>query len=66
MPEVGGEAALLVDPEKPEDIADKMGLIYKDERLRAKLIDAARIQKMKFSWDKSAEDLWEAIMKCLP
>jgi len=66
MPEVGGDAALLVDPEKPEDIADKMGLIYKDERLRARLIEAARVQKMKFSWDKSAEDLWTAIMKCLP
>ena len=66
MPEVGGDAALLVDPERPEDIAEKMGLIYKDERLRANMIEAARRQKMKFSWDKSAADLWNALLKCLP
>lgn len=64
MPEVGGDAALLADPEKPEDIAEKMGMIYKDERLRARLVAAAREQAQKFSWDKSAEALWEVIMKC--
>jgi len=66
MPEVGGNAALFADPENPADIAEKMGLIYKDERLRGKLIEAARIQKMKFSWDKSAEKLWDAIIAIVP
>lgn len=65
MPEVGGDAALLVDPSSPEDIAAKMMMIYKDENLRNKMIAAARIQKTKFSWDISAEQIWTSMMKCL-
>lgn len=65
MPEVAGDAALLVDPTDPQDIADKMHLLYKDETLRAKLIANARIQVKKFSWEGSAERLWNCMMKCL-
>lgn len=65
MPEVAGDAALLVDPTNVEDIAEKMGMIYKDERLRAKLIAAAPIQVEKFTWQKSAERLWDCMMKCV-
>jgi len=64
MPEVAGDAALLVDPNDVEDIAAKMGQIYKDEALRAKLIAAAPAQVAKFNWDISAEKLWESMMKC--
>ncbi|WP_118952924.1 glycosyltransferase family 4 protein [Taibaiella helva] len=65
MPEVGGDAALLVDPASPEDIAAKMMQIYKDETLRQKMIEAARIRKQQFSWERSAQQLWESLMKCL-
>ena len=65
MPEVAGNAALLVDPNDPGDIADKMHMLYKDEALRAKLIANARIQVQKFGWDKSAENLWNCMMKCV-
>ena len=65
MPEVAGDAALLVDPTNVEDIAEKMGMIYKDERMRAKLIAAAPAQVEKFTWQKSAERLWECMMKCV-
>lgn len=65
MPEVGGDAALLVDPLSPEDIAAKMMLIYKDETLRNKMIEAARIRKTAFSWDRSAEQIWDSLMKCV-
>src|SRR4051812_19279794 len=65
MPEVAGDAALLVDPNDPEDIADKMHLLYKDEKLRAKLIANGQEQIKKFSWNKSAEKLWECMMKCV-
>lgn len=66
MPEVAGDAALLVDPSDPEDIAAKMHLIYKDEALRKRLIDNARIQTRKFSWESSAAKLWSCLMKCVP
>jgi len=66
MPEVGGEAALLVDPLDHEDIAARMEQIYKDETLRARLIAAAPAQVAKFQWEKSAKMLWESMMRCLP
>ena len=65
MPEVAGDTALLVDPTDVNDIAEKMTLIYKDEVLRNKLAANAPAQAAKFSWDKSAEKLWESMMKCL-
>jgi len=65
MPEVGGEAALLVDPNNVDDIAEKMMLIYKDENLRNRMIDAAKIQQQKFDWARSAEQVWESLMKCV-
>lgn len=64
MPEVAGEAALLVDPSDPQDIANKMHILYKDEALRARLVQNAKVQVAKFNWDKSAENLWACMMKC--
>jgi len=65
MPEVAGDAALLVDPNDPQDIADKMHLLYKDENLRKRLIDNARVQASKFAWDATAGKLWDSMMKCV-
>ena len=65
MPEVGGDAALLFDPEKPEDIAAKMMIVYKDEVLRGKMVKAALAQSQKFNWDTSAAQLWDSLMKCV-
>ncbi len=65
MPEVAGDAALLVDPADPDDIANKMHQLYKDEALRKKLVLNAREQVKKFSWDLSANKLWASMMKCV-
>lgn len=65
MPEVAGNAGLMVDPLDVDDIAAKMELIYKDENLRNRLIAAAPEQAEKFGWDKTAEKLWLAMMKCV-
>src|SRR5690606_823006 len=54
MPEVGGDAALLFNPESPEDIAASMMQIYKDEHLRSKMVKAAHLRSQLFSWDISA------------
>ncbi len=66
MPEVGGAASLEVDPTDPDDIANKMHLLYKDEALRARLVANARTQREKFSWEQSAGRLWASIEKCMP
>lgn len=63
MPEIAGDAALLVDPFKPEDIAVAMRLISTDENLRDKLIKAGNERAKIFTWDKSAERLWKSVEK---
>jgi len=61
MPEVAGEAALLVDPHSIKDIANAMENIAISKELRQKLIDAGNIRKKDFSWDITANKLWDSI-----
>lgn len=63
MPEVGGDAALYVDPFSEESISSALTLIDKDESLRNNLIAKAKIQRENFSWDKTAHALWTSIEK---
>ena len=61
MPEVAKGAALLVDPFSIDSIANAMLSLYKDEEMRNSLIIKGRARKLDFSWDKTAEALWESI-----
>lgn len=54
LPEVAGEAALLVDAENVRDISDKMERLLTDEELQACLVEKGMEQVLKYSWDKSA------------
>lgn len=63
MQEIAGEAALYADPGDYQDIAAKMLLLYKDEELRSRLIENGKIRSGQYSWDKSAELLWQCILK---
>lgn len=54
LPEVGGDAALYVDPESVEDIVEKMQKLIESESLRKELIEKGYKQVKKFSWEKSA------------
>lgn len=62
MPEVAGDAALLVNPFSIESIADAMEKVL-DENVRKSLIEKGRIRKDDFSWDKTAEGWWKVIVK---
>ncbi|MEZ5147666.1 MAG: glycosyltransferase family 1 protein [Bacteroidales bacterium] len=65
MPEVAGDAALLIDPFSVDSICDALNRMSSDEKLRQELIDKGRIQSKKFTWDKSAERLWNSMEKVL-
>ncbi len=65
MPEIAGDAALIVDPFKPESIADAMKSITFDDILRQKLIEKGRKERKRFSWDKTADNLWDSIEKTM-
>ena len=63
MQEIAGEAALYADPASFEDIAEKMMLIYKDETLREQLVMKGREIAKKYSHERTAELLWESILR---
>jgi glycosyltransferase involved in cell wall biosynthesis len=61
MPEVAGEAALLVDPFSEAAIAGAMAQVYRDPGLRKRLIQAGRQQRERFSWDATYEKVWAVL-----
>ncbi len=65
MPEVGGDAALFVDPFSIDSISDAMKEIYNNEELRKSLVENAKIRRKEFTWDKTAERLWQSVEKLM-
>ena len=65
LPEVVGDAALLVDPYDIEDIAQAIARILDDETLRADLITRGRERVSHFSWERSAKAIHECYMQVL-
>ncbi len=64
IPEVAGDAALLVDPYNIENICAAMIKLYENkDNLRKKLIEKGLVQKQLFTWDRTAELLWNCITK---
>jgi glycosyltransferase involved in cell wall biosynthesis len=61
LPEVAGDAALLVDPFSIETIAEAMKSITFDPDLRRQLVEKGRVQKKRFSWDQTAKRVWQSI-----
>ena len=55
MPEVAGDAALLVDPNERQDISRAISLILSNEDITKNKIIAGRIRLRQFSWKYSAE-----------
>ncbi len=54
MPEVAGDAALLVDPLDEAAIAEGLERVLGDAAFRKRLIEAGEQRLEKFSWDQSA------------
>ena len=65
MPEVAGEAGLLVDPYSVADIAEKMQLMFGNESLKSRLIEMGRLQRQQFTWQRTADELWECVLKAV-
>jgi glycosyltransferase involved in cell wall biosynthesis len=65
MPEVAGDAAVLVDPFSVRSICEGMVKIATDPSLSHSLNEIARERKLDFSWQKTADRLWNSIEKAL-
>ncbi len=61
MPEVGGNAAIYVDASSVNSITDALLKIAKDNEFAKSLIEKGHIQKLNFSWDKTAANLWNSV-----
>lgn len=57
MPEVAGDSAILVNPEKPEEIADAVLRILNDPSLRTQCINKGIERAKAFNWENSAVQL---------
>lgn len=63
MPEIGSDSVLYVDPFHVNDISLKMQHLYESPELVQELIKKGFERKNAFSWDHTAEKLWEAILE---
>ncbi|WP_300599531.1 glycosyltransferase family 1 protein [Niabella sp.] len=65
MPEVAGEAALLVNPFNVEEIATAMARIDTDRTYRTAFVEKGYLRKTAFNWDQSSLQLYTSIMSIL-
>ncbi len=63
MQEIALDGAFYADANNYTGIADKMMLLYKDENLRKELIEKGRRVARQYDWDKTADLLWQSIIK---
>ena len=61
LPEVAGEGALTLDPGKPELFSSALIRLAESGEERAALKEKGLAQAGKFSWDKHAMAVWEAL-----
>lgn len=64
LPEVAGKAALMADPADTLQIAQCMYRLTTENSLRQRLISNGLERCQQFSWDNSADQLWNSIEKC--
>ena len=65
LPEVGGDAVHYCDPFSVEDIAKQLLELLENENLRTSLIEKGIKRSEKFSWDNTADKLWETFKKMM-
>lgn len=63
MQEISEGAALYFDPTNVDDIAYKLMFIYKQEGERRELIEKGTAVAVKYTWQRTADLLWENIVK---
>ncbi len=61
LPEVVGNAGVMVDPYDVDAIADGLLGLVEDENLRTRLISIGDERARQFSWDVTAEKTWSVL-----
>lgn len=63
LPEVVGDAAILVDPCEPDEVADALVKLQNDANKQQELIVKGYHNVERFSWDKTANKYADIVMK---
>jgi glycosyltransferase involved in cell wall biosynthesis len=58
LPEVAGDAALLVDPRSSTELGEAMLRLAGDAGLRQELRARGRVRAAQFSWERTADETW--------
>lgn len=62
LPEIVGEAGMLVDPYEPSDICRGIRTVLSDTSLQAQMKEAGLAQARKFSWQRTAEETYNVYL----
>ena len=65
LPEVAGDAALLVEPDQVESIAQGLVRLTQDAELRANLTQKGILRSREFAWEKAVEETWKVYQELL-
>jgi glycosyltransferase involved in cell wall biosynthesis len=65
LPEVAGDAALLVNPEDTSALTEALRELTNDQKLRSRLATAGRARAAAFSWEKAVSETWDAYQNLL-
>ena len=57
--------ALLADPRSPPAIAAALGRLWQEPALREALRTAGAANLARFSWERSAEVVWQAVLESM-
>lgn len=61
LPELAGDAAILVDPLDMDSIVEGIRLLVENDALRAEIIQKGVIQAQKFTWDQAAQQALQVL-----
>ena len=64
LPEITGNAALLIDPNDLEEIAKTINKVFSDNSLREKMIKRGFENVKKFNWEKCAKETFNTLLHC--
>ncbi len=65
MPEVAGDAALLINPFSIDEIKNALIRVESNSELRNSLIIKGKLQVKHFSWQRTSDLLWQSIQKTI-
>ncbi len=61
VPEIVGDAGLIVNPDDTAEMADAICRLLEDRSLRDELRDAGRERVQSFTWEQTARGVWHAL-----